>query len=244
MRKLTTDGFILKSKNIHGNLYDYKEVIYTKDINKVRIVCPLHGLFSIRPSAHISGQGCRLCGQKKINQSIRLTPKLFLEKAIIKYKNKYSYDLTGLIDHNSIIKVFCPKHGEFQCPASRHLDRRDCKICKKENQFIKGFGRTSYAKAVFGRKSYVYLAHFKNSEEQFYKIGIAVDIKDRFRRHKVDYKVSIVSTKEYYDGILTYNKELELHRKCKEFKYTPNQKFNGYTECYLLNPKILDIFNS
>lgn len=242
MRRLTTKEFIERVKVVHEEKYDYSNTIYVNDLNKIVVNCSEHGLFSIRPTAHMRGQGCKLCGRRKINKTRELTIDSFLKKANEKYNNKYIYNFDKFENGNSLVTITCPKHGDFITSVNRHLARRDCKICKKENQFVKGFGRTSYAKAVMGRKSYVYLIEFKNEAEQFYKIGIAVDIKDRFRRHKVDYTTSLIAVKEYDSGIDTYNKELELHKKCKTFRYTPFKKFNGFSECYIFSKEVFDIF--
>ena len=42
-RKLTTEEFIEKAKQIHGDKYDYSKVNYIKNLNKVCIICPDHG---------------------------------------------------------------------------------------------------------------------------------------------------------------------------------------------------------
>lgn len=50
--KLTTNEFIIKAKNIHGDKYDYSLVDYSNSHNKVKIICPKH---------HISNRGCPFC---------------------------------------------------------------------------------------------------------------------------------------------------------------------------------------
>ena len=45
MKKLTTDDFIKRSKNIHGDKYDYSLVEYINQKTKVKIICPVHGIF-------------------------------------------------------------------------------------------------------------------------------------------------------------------------------------------------------
>ena len=43
--RLTTEEFISKSKNIHGEVYDYSKVDYRGGHEKVEIVCQVHGSF-------------------------------------------------------------------------------------------------------------------------------------------------------------------------------------------------------
>jgi hypothetical protein len=45
MKKKTTQEFINEAKAVHGDKYDYSKVIYIKNIEKVCIICPIHGEF-------------------------------------------------------------------------------------------------------------------------------------------------------------------------------------------------------
>lgn len=58
--------FIEKAKKVHGSKYDYSKVIYVKAIEKVTIICPVHGEFQQRPNLHLQGCHCFECG--KINR--------------------------------------------------------------------------------------------------------------------------------------------------------------------------------
>lgn len=59
--KLNKQGFVEKSREIHGDRYDYTDTVYLKSTEKVSIRCPKHGVFSQRASAHMGGQGCPAC---------------------------------------------------------------------------------------------------------------------------------------------------------------------------------------
>lgn len=48
---------------VHENKYDYSNVKYVKAIEKVEIICPIHGSFLQTPIAHLVGRGCRQCGK-------------------------------------------------------------------------------------------------------------------------------------------------------------------------------------
>ena len=71
----TSETFIQKSKEIHGNFYDYSEVNYEKADSKVVIKCPEHGRFLQTPHKHLSGHGCPLCGKEKWEEHIRNSAK-------------------------------------------------------------------------------------------------------------------------------------------------------------------------
>lgn len=48
------DNFIKKSKEIHGDKYDYSLVKYINAKWKVRIVCRIHGEFQQRIDGHLA----------------------------------------------------------------------------------------------------------------------------------------------------------------------------------------------
>ena len=61
-KKLTTNEFIDKAKQKHGETYDYSLIDYMNAHSKVTIICKIHGKFSQKASAHLWGYGCSMCG--------------------------------------------------------------------------------------------------------------------------------------------------------------------------------------
>ena len=65
---LTTEQFISKASAVHSDKYDYRLVVYKGNKCKVKIICPMHGVFKQRPDAHLLGQDCPKCGiQKRVD---------------------------------------------------------------------------------------------------------------------------------------------------------------------------------
>ena len=63
-RRIGTEKFIEKAKEIHGNKYNYNKVNYVNSKTKVIITCPKHGDFLMTPSKHVSSkQGCPICSE-------------------------------------------------------------------------------------------------------------------------------------------------------------------------------------
>ena len=60
-KRMSELEFIKKSKKVHGNRYDYSNLKYQKASDKVNIICPKHGSFAQRGTAHLSGAGCLPC---------------------------------------------------------------------------------------------------------------------------------------------------------------------------------------
>jgi hypothetical protein len=64
--RLTTEQFIERAIEKHGNKYDYSETIYRSANDKVLIYCYLHGQYKQRAWSHISGSGCPKCNSSGI----------------------------------------------------------------------------------------------------------------------------------------------------------------------------------
>ena len=59
--RITTEEWIEKARKVHGDKYDYSKVVYTKNRDKVCIVCPKHGEFWQKANCHLNGNGCPKC---------------------------------------------------------------------------------------------------------------------------------------------------------------------------------------
>ena len=61
---ITTEEFVQKAKEIHGDKYDYSKVEYTGIYNKIIIICKEHGDFEQGSNVHIRSGGCPFCVNK------------------------------------------------------------------------------------------------------------------------------------------------------------------------------------
>ena len=84
----STSGFIEKATLIHGDKYDYSNVIYTGTFNKVDILCKKHNLiFSQTPASHIQSSGCPLCRSSQAENMINL----YLSRKNINFETQKTY---------------------------------------------------------------------------------------------------------------------------------------------------------
>ena len=81
MKRLTTEQFIKRAKLVHGNKYDYALVEYKNTATKVKIICPVHGIFEQRPNDHLNGKGCSKCSKKTSAKKRQKTTKQFIKEA-------------------------------------------------------------------------------------------------------------------------------------------------------------------
>lgn len=72
-RRLEAGEFIRRSNEIHGQKYDYSQVKYVSQYDKVKIVCPTHGLFEQAPGHHMyDSSGCPECAAgKQTSKAVR-----------------------------------------------------------------------------------------------------------------------------------------------------------------------------
>lgn len=124
--KLTTELFIEKAKEIHGDKYDYSKVKYVNAKTPVVIICPEHGEFSQTPAGHLVGHGCPICKGK-----FKRTKEWFVNKAKEMHVDKYDYSKVEYVNNSTKVCIICPKHGEFWQTPSKHLRGQGCPFCKK-----------------------------------------------------------------------------------------------------------------
>ena len=90
-RKYTLNEFLEKCNKIHNNKYDYSLVDYKFNNTKVKIICPIHGVFEQNPNHHLNGHSCKRCNCKNFNTKNNWTNEIFIEKSNIVHNNKYDY---------------------------------------------------------------------------------------------------------------------------------------------------------
>lgn len=134
-KKVTTEDFINKSKEINGDFYDYSKTIYTGSRNRVIITCPIHGDFIQKASNHLSKHyGCPKCGISNRANKRKLSIQEFMERANKIHNNKYDYSKVNFDNMHQKVCIKCNKHGEFwQTPAKHILRGQGCPICQQSH---------------------------------------------------------------------------------------------------------------
>jgi hypothetical protein len=86
--------------DVHGDYYDYSLSNYTTSSNKIKIICPIHGVFEQKARQHLTGSGCQVCGKEQLMGFKR-------SKFIEKYTNKpcIFYTLKLFNEDEEFIKV-------------------------------------------------------------------------------------------------------------------------------------------
>lgn len=228
--KITTKEFVIRSRAVHGDKYDYSKTTYTKSRNKVVITCPVHGDFEQAPLEHYGGFGCKECA----NDAKRLDREMFVEHSQKKHNNYYSYDKVGEVrDKKDILTITCPKHGDFEQTPKSHAQGSGCPDCGME---ARGFGRSDFILACDrngGGYGILYIIKCFNDSEEFYKVGITSTSIERRMSGDIsmpyDYVVEY-SHKERAEFV--FDLETTIHRLLRNKTYQPEIFFAGHTECF------------
>jgi hypothetical protein len=151
--------FVEKSKNIHGNRYDYSLIRVLSNTKKVEVVCVDHGIFSISPYLHISGIGCSKCAGNR-----KLTTGEFIKLSRDKYsKYNFKYDKTIYNGYTKYCTITCLKHGDFIVKPDLHLNGNShCNLCSDRKNWNFDYFKNESSKIHLNRYKYDEYS-FKNS---------------------------------------------------------------------------------
>ena len=224
-RSDTLVNFKTKAINIHGNSYEYLSE-YINNHTKIKIKClSCNNIFLQIPNSHLNGRGCPPCGNTKKTK----TNEQFLLEARNIHGNRFNY-LTEYTKNNKNIHIECLIcNTKFFQRANSHIQGHGCANC---NGGVGGYSETFFKNRPYLKiiPAKLYLYKFWNEIEEFYKIGITINNK-RYFDHGGSYNTLLIGDKKMtlYDAFLEETSIIELF---KEYKYLPQIKFKGSTECF------------
>lgn len=156
-KKFTTEEFIQKAREVHGDKYDYSKVEYVNSQTKVTVICYVHGEFKQTPNLHLSGRKCNRCsGHRKTTED-------FIKQAKAMHGDRYDYSKTIYIKAKTKLIITCPEHGDFPQTPTSHLggNRKGsgCPRCKGKGKnterFIEIIKKTHGNKYDYSKVEYV-----------------------------------------------------------------------------------------
>lgn len=168
MPKLTTEEFIKKAREVHGDKYDYSKVEYVDSKTKALIICKEHGEFWQKPNIHLQNKGCIRCGRLRTAAFHSKSQEQFLQDAVKIHGNKYDYSKAEYVDWQTKVVIICPVHGEFTQFPSSHLQGNGCPKCGNDRTSLRMSNEDfiNKAKAVHGdRYDYSKVQYVYNKTE-------------------------------------------------------------------------------
>lgn len=104
---------------------------YKSAKEKVKIICPIHGVFEQTPDSFLHGHCCQLCSFENRNAlKTKSTEKFILDSKQI-HKTKYNYSKVIYEGVFKKVKIICPEHGIFEQLPHDHLRGCGCPFCKE-----------------------------------------------------------------------------------------------------------------
>lgn len=206
--------YIQKFKEVHGDHYDYSQVVYNGQLEKVEIICQQHGKFLQTPNKHLGGQGCPYCSgnAKKSNQQC-------ISDFIHQHGNTYDYSQVEYRSIRTKVKIICSEHGVFYQRPDDHMQGKGCPKCGRQNQSI------------------LYMLRCHNTG--LVKIGITNNL--IIRMSGIGGDISYIHHKETSSP---RQLEKVIHQRYKDFQvYNPTVKSGGTEFFQLSESQVLDIIH-
>lgn len=205
--KINNKIFIERSEKNHGKKYGYDLVEYIGSTNKVKIICPIHGIFEQKPFDHMKGIGCSKCAWNKPAHN-RLQQDDYIDRCKKIHFDLYDYSLVDYKGDSEKIDIICKKHGIFHQQASSHL--RQKQGCPKCN-------------ISYGEKTIYQFLESNNIKFEYEKSFSDLKVKSRLR---FDFYIADKNMIIEYDGIqhfkptringVSYEKAIELFKKTQK----------------------------
>lgn len=130
--KITLEKFLERSKQHHGDKYDYSKVKIDKNVNhrsKLTIICPIHGEFKQSMGNHLKGRGCEKCSFKLISEKQSFSKIDFIKKSRKVHGDKYNYDKVNYKKMVIDVIITCKEHGDFLQQPYIHSVGSGCPKC-------------------------------------------------------------------------------------------------------------------
>ena len=128
-QKFTTESYIEAAKKIHGDFFDYSELLYVNAKTNVKIICPKHGPFWQNPHNHLKGAQCPRCSGEIVSLKNSSNTEEFITKARAIHGDKYDFSKVNYTAAIDKVPVICREHGEFWMTAQNILAGHGCPIC-------------------------------------------------------------------------------------------------------------------
>lgn len=118
------NNFLQEAYNVHGDTYQYSTQ-YTNSLDKIAVICPIHGMFTQSAYKHLHGEGCDKCArtQKAYTQAE------WIEKARQIHGEQYNYDKVSYNGSLHPVIIQCKEHGDFSLLPTTHLQGAGCPRC-------------------------------------------------------------------------------------------------------------------
>lgn len=230
--RLSTEVFLGRATEIHGDRYDYSLVELEKSHSYIDIICKLHGPFTQRADHHLTTEGCPKCVAITKGDLYRFTKEEFVSRAKEVHGDTYDYSLVNYFNSQTKIDIICRQHGVFSQVPNSHLYVGGCPVCSTQ--------KVGYRANI---KGYFYILKVT---DDIYKFGITNNFNKRVKgiNSKSIFDIEPLYLFSSDDGYVIRKLESEIISSDIERKVVDKgDMLSGYTETFYSKDlsKVLDI---
>lgn len=133
---MTREQFIQRARAVHGDKYNYDQVVYVNNRTRVSVVCPEHGMWNVFPVNHVNGRSaCPKCSNRTRGRRMGITTEEVARRFKKVHGDKYTFDVSTYQGMNKKMTFVCPKHGSFEIrPQSVIHNFSGCSKCGIESR--------------------------------------------------------------------------------------------------------------
>ena len=127
-KRKSLETFVVESRKIHGEKYDYSKVEYNNGHTKVTIICMEHGEFEMTPSSHIhQGSSCPSCSNFKSENLCRSILQTITGQQFIKIRPSFlqGLELDGYCEELKIAFEYQGRQHYYYTPHFHRNGIRD-----------------------------------------------------------------------------------------------------------------------
>lgn len=143
-RRQSTSGenwkhMLAKFQEVHGDLYDYSEVVYVNARLTISVGCAKHGKFKQAPHKHSQGTGCPTCSREAREGRGHMPWETTAKRLPEEHVSKYSYAISpgARPTLRAKVEITCPTHGVFNQTLKLHRSgKHPCPECCADSKRI------------------------------------------------------------------------------------------------------------
>lgn len=220
----STEEFIEKCKEKHGDVYTYENTVYKNQRTKVTVFCTAHGGdIEVNPATLLNKDTkCGVCAKR-----IAKSTEMFIKDAVEVHGDKYIYSNVVYKGTHMCVEILCPTHGVFEQSPASHLFGRGCPKC----------GKYGYRQTEPG---YFYIQKLTNSSKTVYKYGITGDMTRRLHEQSRDslFEHEVLVELYFEDGKKPLELETSIKRTIESGVVSTEELPSGFSETF--DEKYLD----
>lgn len=135
VNKDSTESFIRKSKERHGDYLNYSKVDYQGGKSEIILICPVHGEFYTKGIDHLTAKHpCPQCARDSTTKKQSFTKEMFAQKAKEVHGDTYDYSLVEYKTARKKVTIKCRVHGPFDQVPYVHTKGGGCPVCASLSQ--------------------------------------------------------------------------------------------------------------